>query len=463
MFSPFHAFSRIFKEHASIRDGGVAINGVSRAALNKIVGRHFQEGMRKPSRNGGAGEVQSADAHKLARHFLHARWRNPDNMDDRLVLNSILHVLSRAEAENCIAVLREVQQFKAGPAGRGRAVGYLEQRLAKIPRRSSPLCESDSAAASQAAKQISIVTAWAHAPWHSGHQDVQPQAKLHAEDQNKQIAADAAQLVAAVRAGETGAWYHAPRRWCAASNAARLASCTFQDGQAAEQRASLSGSPLNQAIAPASFGCPPASWIDPSATCERFDGAGEAGGMRSGTASARGECKFELLSYPCQTAEQQQCSSAPSDQMHQPQTVALGVGAVPGREGKCKAGKGSCCREGKGSCQLMLSRRCGFEASPASRRNSESSRSNVPIPAYLSSAGSSAPLSPWSTGERGAVSLSLAAQCELSASPVTSCDQWVTSPESDEWTTTACCASDNAVSDSLWEDTEDEMWSLMMI
>ena len=70
MFSPFHAFSRIFKEHAAMRDGGVAVNGVSRAALNKIVGRHFQEGMRKPSRNGGAGEVQSADAHKLARPFL---------------------------------------------------------------------------------------------------------------------------------------------------------------------------------------------------------------------------------------------------------------------------------------------------------------------------------------------------------------------------------------------------------
>ena len=453
-----------------MRDGGVAVNGVSRAALNKIVGRHFQEGMRKPSRNGGAGEVQSADAHKLARHFLQARWRNPDNWDDRLVLNSILHVLSRAEAENCIAVLREVQQFKAGPAGRGRAAGYLEQRLAKIPRHSSPLCEGDSAAAidCQAANQISFVSAWAHAPWHSGRQDVQPQANLHAEEQNKQIAADAAQLVAAVRAGETGPTYHVPRRWCAASNTARNASCTFQDGQAAEQRASLSGSPLNQAIAPAgaaaSSGCPPASWIDPSATCERFDGAREAGGMRNGTASAQGECKSQLLSYSCQTAEHQQFSSAPSDRIHQPPPVALvtalEVGAaVPGREGKRK--------EGEGSCQLMLSRLCGVEASPAI---SESSRPNVPVPGYLSSSGSSdddwlAPLSPWATGERGAVSLSLAVQCTwgLSASPVTSCDEWVTSPESDEWTTTPRCERDYGVSESLWEDTDDEMRTLMMI
>ena len=444
-----------------MRDGGVAVNGVSRAALNKIVGRHFQEGMRKPSRNGGAGEVQSADAHKLARHFLQARWRNPDNWDDRLVLNSILHVLSRAEAENCIAVLREVQQFKAGPAGRGRAAGYLEQRLAKIPRHSSPLCEGDSAAAidCQAANQISFVSAWAHAPWHSGHQDVQPQAKLHAEDQNKQIAADAAQLVAALRAGETGfPTYHAPRRWCAASNAARNAGCTFQDGQTVEKRASLSCSPLNQAIAPegaaASSGCPPASWIDdPLATCERFDGAGEAWGMRNGTASAQGECKSELLAYPCPTAEHQQFSSAPSD-------PPVGVRAVLGREGKRKGGKGSC--------HLMLSRLCGVEASLA---NSESSRSNVPIPAYLSSSGSSdedwlaAPLSPWSRGEPGTVSLSLAGQFtwELSASPVTSCDEWVTSSESDEWNTTQCCARDYGVSESLWEDTVDETRSRMMI
>lgn len=86
-FSPFHGFSRMLSQHAVHADIRVDMNaqpigrpvgptdGVSRAGLNKIVGMHFAEGMRKPSRNGNPGELSSDAAHRLARHFLKARWR----------------------------------------------------------------------------------------------------------------------------------------------------------------------------------------------------------------------------------------------------------------------------------------------------------------------------------------------------------------------------------------------------
>ena len=34
-------------QHASVRDGGTGVDGISRAGLNKIVGNTFNEGMRK--------------------------------------------------------------------------------------------------------------------------------------------------------------------------------------------------------------------------------------------------------------------------------------------------------------------------------------------------------------------------------------------------------------------------------
>ena len=74
-FSPFHGFSRMLSDYADIRVGGASVDGVSRAGLNKMVGMNFSEGMRKPSRNGNPGELSSAAAHRLARHFLKARWR----------------------------------------------------------------------------------------------------------------------------------------------------------------------------------------------------------------------------------------------------------------------------------------------------------------------------------------------------------------------------------------------------
>ena len=60
----------MFSQHADIRFGGCSVDGVSRAGLNKIISTHFAEGMRKPSRNGNPGELDSAAAHILARHFL---------------------------------------------------------------------------------------------------------------------------------------------------------------------------------------------------------------------------------------------------------------------------------------------------------------------------------------------------------------------------------------------------------
>eukprot|EP00961_Rhodomonas_salina_P155778 2097518-Rhodomonas_salina.1 len=81
-FSPFYGFSRIYPQHTNLQDGGTSLDGISRAGVNKVVGRLYQEGMRKPSRNGNPGDLIMADAHKLARHFLKLRWRNPDQAAD---------------------------------------------------------------------------------------------------------------------------------------------------------------------------------------------------------------------------------------------------------------------------------------------------------------------------------------------------------------------------------------------
>ena len=116
------------------------MNGVSRAALNKLVGAHFEEGMRKPSRNGTTQAALSAgDPLKLARHFLKARWRSPDDMEDRMVLSSVFNNMCAEEIEKIINILREFQQFTAVPAvkGRGDRVSRprdLCERMEKMPR-----------------------------------------------------------------------------------------------------------------------------------------------------------------------------------------------------------------------------------------------------------------------------------------------------------------------------------------
>ena len=120
-----------------MRDGGAAINGVSRAALNKLVGAYFEEGMRKPSRNSTTqAALWAGDSPKLARHFLKARWRSPDDMEDRMVLSSVFNNMCAEEIEQIINILREFQQFTAVPVVWGR--GILSHDLVSRPR---DLCE----------------------------------------------------------------------------------------------------------------------------------------------------------------------------------------------------------------------------------------------------------------------------------------------------------------------------------
>jgi len=124
-FSPFHAFSRMFRQHADARDGGAALHGVSRAALNKMVGVRFFEGMRKPSRN--VTSTGGLLSNKLSRHFLKSRWRTPDDQEDCRVLSVIFSSMLPEQVDHCITLLREfnssrigpaLNQFKSGPAGR---------------------------------------------------------------------------------------------------------------------------------------------------------------------------------------------------------------------------------------------------------------------------------------------------------------------------------------------------------
>lgn len=105
--------------HANVRDGGTSVDGVSRAGLNKLVGTFYQEGMRKPARNGNPGDLESPGASKLARHFLKARWRDPDDPEDCMVLQQMFSTMERREVDHCISVLREFCQWRPGPAGRG--------------------------------------------------------------------------------------------------------------------------------------------------------------------------------------------------------------------------------------------------------------------------------------------------------------------------------------------------------
>jgi hypothetical protein len=118
-FSPFHGFCRMMSQHANVKDGGTSVDGVSRAGLNKLLGTYFLEGMRKPSRNGNPGDLDSPCASKLARHFLKVRWRDPDEPKDCMVLQKMFSIMQPNEVQSCIAVLREFTKWRPGPAGRG--------------------------------------------------------------------------------------------------------------------------------------------------------------------------------------------------------------------------------------------------------------------------------------------------------------------------------------------------------
>jgi len=116
-------------QYADIRVGGSSVDGVSRAGLNKIVGTYFAEGMRKPARNGNPGELVSLSAHRLARHFLRARWRNPDDAEDMKAMAPFFEDMSPHQVEQCISVLREFMEWRPGPAGRVKdALSHQGQR-----------------------------------------------------------------------------------------------------------------------------------------------------------------------------------------------------------------------------------------------------------------------------------------------------------------------------------------------
>lgn len=46
-YSPFYGFCTMLSHHASVKDGGSGVEGISRGRLNKMAGSIFQEGMRK--------------------------------------------------------------------------------------------------------------------------------------------------------------------------------------------------------------------------------------------------------------------------------------------------------------------------------------------------------------------------------------------------------------------------------
>ena len=118
-YSPFYGFCRMMSHHANVRDGGSSVDGMSRAGLNKLVGTYYQEGMRKPARNGNPGDLDCPGASKLARHFLRARWRDPEDSEDLMVLQQMFSVMQSHEVDLCLAVLRDFSKWRPGPAGRG--------------------------------------------------------------------------------------------------------------------------------------------------------------------------------------------------------------------------------------------------------------------------------------------------------------------------------------------------------
>lgn len=77
-----------------------------------MVGAYFHEGVRRPLRTSLA---LGADKAKSARHFLQARWRSPDDVEDRMVLSSVFNTMSSEEVQESIKLLQEFQQSSADP------------------------------------------------------------------------------------------------------------------------------------------------------------------------------------------------------------------------------------------------------------------------------------------------------------------------------------------------------------
>eukprot|EP00283_Hemiselmis_rufescens_P007792 CAMPEP_0173432634 /NCGR_PEP_ID=MMETSP1357-20121228/10365_1 /TAXON_ID=77926 /ORGANISM="Hemiselmis rufescens, Strain PCC563" /LENGTH=172 /DNA_ID=CAMNT_0014397257 /DNA_START=215 /DNA_END=730 /DNA_ORIENTATION=+ len=117
-FSPFSGFCRVFPQFAKKKDGGSATDGVSRAAFNKVCLEYFEEGMRKPARNGNPGALGSNLAQQR-RHFLRGRWLDPAEGSDLKMLEELMSQLSGEQQRDAEALLVDYSRWKPGPAGRG--------------------------------------------------------------------------------------------------------------------------------------------------------------------------------------------------------------------------------------------------------------------------------------------------------------------------------------------------------
>ncbi len=105
-------------QFAKKKDGGSATDGVSRAAFNKICLEYFEEGMRKPARNGNPGSLESGLAQQR-RHFLRGRWRDPGVAQDLTELKRLWATMRPEQVEASRELLEDFSRWKPGPAGRG--------------------------------------------------------------------------------------------------------------------------------------------------------------------------------------------------------------------------------------------------------------------------------------------------------------------------------------------------------
>ena len=109
---------RVRTQYAKKKDGGAATDGVSRAAFNKICLEYFEEGMRKPARNGNPGSLESGLAVQR-RHFLRGRWRDLAIPADVAALKALWVNMTPEQESASRALLDDFSRWKPGPAGRG--------------------------------------------------------------------------------------------------------------------------------------------------------------------------------------------------------------------------------------------------------------------------------------------------------------------------------------------------------
>ena len=108
----------MFVQFSKKKDGGAATDGVSRAAFNKICLEYFEEGMRKPARNGNPGALETGLAQQR-RHFLRGRWRDAEVPADLVELKALWDGMTPEQSGASRALLEDFSRWKPGPAGRG--------------------------------------------------------------------------------------------------------------------------------------------------------------------------------------------------------------------------------------------------------------------------------------------------------------------------------------------------------